>query len=275
MDARPGRPLRSARRSPDTEHDGLIDALGDRAVRRSAPTRIPTGTDYPRLWAMGASTDAEGSLRRGQQHGGRRRTRRTARPTHPFPLAGQDPDGNGVVTDAAGHDHRPLPTTLTMVGDALLRAGVHVHFDVGPLANGGTGYTVGGVFRPFPAATPGDDRVPATPPRRPTSSTKTPRGGESIPEDAVRRRRRRRTRCASSRPSRAPSAGSSSSSCVRDGSSTPTTGERRFDPMRNGFFHYLLYAHARGSANSPFPCLTTAPSAEGFDPPPASAPSWV
>ena len=62
-----------------------------------------------------------------------------------------------------GHDHRPLPTTLTMVGDALLRAGVHAHFDVGPLENGGTGYTVGGVFRPFPAATPGDARVATYP----------------------------------------------------------------------------------------------------------------
>ena len=54
---------------------------------------------------------------------------------------------------------------------------------------------------------------------------------------------------------------------MRDGLD-PTTDERRFDPIRNGIFHYLLYAHARGSGNSPFPCLTTtAPETPaGFDP---------
>ena len=58
---------------------------------------------------------------------------------HKFPLASQDPDNDGVVVDPAGHDHRPTPKTLTMVGDALYRAGVRVHFDVGPLEAGGTG----------------------------------------------------------------------------------------------------------------------------------------
>ena len=65
----------------------------------------------------------------------------------------------------------------------------------------------------------------------------------------------------------APSAGSSSSSaCATDWIRRRTSA--RFDPIRNGIFHYLLYAHARGSGNSPFPCLTTtAPETPaGFDP---------
>ena len=82
---------------------------------------------------------------------------------HPFPLPGQDLDGDGRVTDTQGHDHRPLPTTLTLVGDALFRAGVRVHFDVGPLEGGGSGYSVNGAFHPFPDATPGDTVVPLYP----------------------------------------------------------------------------------------------------------------
>ena len=52
---------------------------------------------------------------------------------------------------------------------------------------------------------------------------------------------------------------------IRDAFTNATTNERRFDPMRNGFFHYMLYSHARGIAQSPFPCLSGADS-QGFDP---------
>ena len=146
----------------DGEGDGLIDRLetppaGFDAYQR--PQRHPVSAPV----GDGCAPRPEGSLRRNQQHGGSGRARITDRRTHPFPLVGAGPRRAGVVTDSAGHDHRPLPTTLTMVGEALLRAGVHVHFDVGPLESGGTGYRVNDVFRPFPAASPGDDRVPVYP----------------------------------------------------------------------------------------------------------------
>src|SRR5688572_17613472 len=163
---------------PDVDNDGLIDLLETEAV---SSYKDPAGNAYPQLHALGARTTQKDLFVEVNSMVAAPNTK-YGNATYPFPLPGQDPDGNGQVIDAAGHDHRPLPTTLTMVGDALLRAGVHVHFDVGPLQNGGTGYFVGGVFRPFPAALPGDDRVPVYPAPSTYFINQGATGGETIPE---------------------------------------------------------------------------------------------
>jgi hypothetical protein len=125
----------------DDDGDGLIDLLESGT---GSTYKDPAGSSYPDLYALGArTTQKDLFVEVNSMVAGPGTTYGDA--THPFPLAGQGV--GGVVTDSAGHDHRPLPTTLTMVGDALLRAGVHVHFDVGLLENGRrSGGPVSGAF---------------------------------------------------------------------------------------------------------------------------------
>ena len=245
---------------PDVDNDGLIDLL---ETDSGVSYKDPAGNAYPNLYALGARTTQKDLFVEVNSMVAAPNTSYGSA-THPFPLPGQDLDGNGVVTDAAGHDHRPLPTTLTLVGDALLRAGVHVHFDVGPLAQNGSGYFVGGVFRPFPAALPGDDRVPVYPAPSTYFINQGATGGETIPETPCVVNDAAESLCQF--PAFPGTVGwKFHFQTLRDELLNAETGLRRFDPMRNGFFHYLLYAHARGSASSPFPCLNGS-EPEGFDP---------
>ena len=137
-----------------------------------------------------------------------------------------------------------------MVGDALFRAGVRVHFDVGPLEAGGTGYSVKSVFYPFPPQTP-NHPSPASYFIDGAGAT----GGESILE----------TQCVIGGVGAHPLCqfpafpGTVSWKFelqqIRDEVVDESTGTRRFDPMRHLIFHYLFYAHARGYAKSGFPCV--------------------
>ena len=154
VDARRGPRSPSVRRSP-TPTTRLMGAL-------QGPSTFtdPNGSPYPALGAMGASVgpkDLFVEINSMRTVPGQTTTYGSA--TRPFPLPNQGV--GGVVTDSVGHDHRPSPTTLALVGDALFRAGVRVHFDVGLLE--GSGYRVNNVFQPFPAATPGDAVVPTYP----------------------------------------------------------------------------------------------------------------
>ena len=247
----------------DTDSDGLVDLLEAPPAGGIASFKDPNGSPYPRLWAMGA-TDTQKDLfveinsmtaAPGTSYGSA---------VHKFPLAGVDVDGDGIVTDPAGHDHRPLPSTLTLVGDALFRAGIRVHFDVGPLESAGTGYSVDGAFHAFPAATPGDATVPVYPNPATYFINDGASGGESIAEVACVVDDEAEIPCQF--PAFPGTVGwKFEFQLVRDEITDPGTGERRFDPMRNGFFHYLLYSHSRGIASSPFPCLSGGLPA-GFDP---------
>ena len=107
----------------------------------------------------------------------------------------------------------------------------------------------------FPAATP-DDAAFAYPAPSTYFVHNDATGGESIPEAACAVNDAAEVPSASFPRSPAPSAGSSSSSGARR-TSMPTTDEPRFDPMRNGFFHYLLYSHARGSGEFAVPVSET------------------
>ncbi|HET9362739.1 MAG TPA: hypothetical protein VFO58_23475, partial [Vicinamibacterales bacterium] len=228
----------------DADADGLIDRLEQGPPPGVSVLRDPNGAEYPKLWTMGAGDDQKDLFVEIN-------SMVAAGPTsygsalHRFPLTSQDPDADGVVTDPLGHDHKPTPATLTRVGDALYRAGVRAHFDLGPLESGGTGYSVNGTFYPFPAATPGHPN-PATYFIDTDAS-----GGESILETA----------CLATDPlCQFPAFPGTVSwkyhyQLIRDELLDSGTGLRRFDPIRNHIFHHLLFAHSRGIAKSVWPCL--------------------
>src|SRR6185503_5537821 len=233
----------------DADGDGIIDRLETAPGGSISSFKDPNGAAYPKLWTMGASVGPKDLFVEINSFVAAPNTRYGSA-AHPFPLPGQDLDHDGVVIDAAGHDHRPLPTTLTLVGDALFRAGVRVHYDIGPLEN--AGYRVNGVWYGFPNATPGDAIVAAYPNPSSYFISQGAEGGESIAE----------VPCAVDDAAELPCQFGDypgtvgwkfEFQMVRDAIVNAATGQRRFNPLRNGFFHYLLYSHARGIAKSPFP----------------------
>jgi len=242
----------------DNDGDGLIDLLEEPPTGPGVNVfRDPNGAEYPRLWQMGARANQKDLFVEinsmyaapGTSYGSA---------THPFPLASQNPI-NGQVTDALGHDHRPTPQVLQLLGDALARAGVVAHFDVGNPASyktpAGSAYdsTVADAYIIGAGGASGGDPLLA-------------RGGESLLE---------RTCVAD------PASPQFDPLCqfpaypgtvswkyqfqlLRDQLLDAGTGLRRFDPIRNHIFHYLLFAHARGTAQSVFPCRDAANQPVGF-----------
>ena len=238
----------------DADGDGLIDRLEAPAGAFSSVSEFkdPNGTPYPQLQNMGATLGAKDLfVEVNSMHANPGTLYGSA--AHPFPLASQNPVG-GVITDALGHDHKPTPAVLKLVGDALGRAGVVAHFDVGdPGAYHASG--------PAYASTAADAYIigaGGASGSHPELAT----GGESILE----------TPCVEGDPlCQFPAFPGTVSwkyqlQTIRDQLLDPTTGLRRLDPIRNNIFHYLLYAHARGIAKSVWPCLdaTQTPPESGF-----------
>ena len=213
----------------DIDGDGLIDKL-----ESISGLKDPSGEDFPDLAAMGAvvgQRDLFIEIGAMENHGA------TAPP----------------------HSHIPSANVLKAVGDTLANppiggSPIAVHFDLGATlgaayraalqSSGADRYIIAGsaarggetieeqVFERFPT-TPGVVSWP-TGFQMYVQSPVGPDGSELSPAEIA--------------------------ACFDTGTSgNPGTGvnncRRRFDKNRQGLFHYVLYAHARGIPKSEFPCL--------------------
>ena len=164
----------------------------------------------------------------------------------------------GTVTDADGHNHMPTPAVLKRVGDALAspppgRAPVAVHFDVGLL----------GAYRALgPAYQSPEADAYLLGQHHPNLA----RGGEQVREGVSARfpmfpgtlswnsaYQILANAPVGSHGEELTEAQINAGACLGNGPAYPC--RRRFDLNRQGIFHYMLYAHARGVPKSMLPCL--------------------
>ena len=252
----------------DVDHDGIPDGIEDvdptfGRITNDPPTASnPAGALLPNLNAMGASSahpdifieinamyadpnTSYGSL------------------TAPFSST------TTTVTDTAGHNHMPTPDVLKMVGDVYAAHGIVPHFDVGDPAayhNLGPQYVCTDLSC-------NNYLVPAA----------YARGGEAVKERACSNGTAGKTvRCQfDAFPGtvgwklglefyrNAPVADDGSELTVSQITDPNTpwkngTRRRRFDRIRQDYFHYVLYAHARGKPKSNFPCLDANGNQTGY-----------
>src|SRR5262249_12285179 len=149
----------------------------------------------------------------------------------------------GSVTDTAGHDHMPLPGVLNAVADVYAAHSIALHFDIG-LDPGGVYASSTTVANRFvaPAFARGGERIkeigcnpndqaclfPAHP-----GTIGWPQGLQHYLDEVE---------CDNGDEF------TTTSTC------TTATGRRRFDKVRDGLFHDVVYAHSRGKPKS-LPCL--------------------
>jgi hypothetical protein len=225
-------------RTQDTDGDGLPDKLEDVSGLKN-----PAGQAYPDIMAMGARLDQRdlfveiGAMRSG----------------------GWDPTTSRQEPAPGPHDHMPSESVLKAVGDAFLHppAGhdpIYVHFDVGdrgyqsPMDNPNL-FVAGALARggePIEEQECVEDDEPGTPPCRFPGFkgvVSWPAGFQFLALAPVG-------------PDGA-ELGDPKEADWCNPSSDATDCRRRFDLNRDGIFHYLLYAHARGVRKSDFPCLAT------------------
>jgi hypothetical protein len=234
----------------DTDRDGLPDAVEEpqSGLKDPATPQFPSGQLLPDFYGMGA--------RIGQRDLFVEVNAMIAGPgtTYGSPTA---PFSNTLtsITDPVGHNHMPPPNVLKVVGDRYLSGGIHAHFDVGDLDR-------------YQALGPDYDCLDAVP-GSPCDATAylvpshLARGGEAITERASP------TGQFAAFPGTigwpfgvqihrdAPVGDEGeelSNQQVRD-SWVDSARRRRFDRIRQDYFHYALYAHARGKAKSTLPCL--------------------
>jgi hypothetical protein len=216
----------------DSDDDGLVDQL--EAV---SGLRNPADDPFPDLASMGAIVGQRDLF---------------------VEVGAMSNDGS----TAAAHSHMPSANVLKTVGDALANppsgfSPIAIHFDVGP--------SLGVAYRSALGPSGADRYVIAG---------EEARGGESILEQVYVRFPT--TPGTVSWPTgyqmyvHAPVAEDGTeltpeqmAACFDTGTSDdPGTGvnecRRRFDKNRQGLFHYLLYAHARGVPKSELPCADAA-----------------
>ncbi len=263
----------------DGDRDGLPDALeGAEGGLKDPPTpRYPDGVPLPNLFAMGARVSQKDlfveinamTAAAGTTYGSG---------TAPFRTNITD------VTDNAGHDHMPNPAVLKMVGDAYKGGGIAVHFDVGDPAV---------YLRAF--GDPDTNPSPAFPcdvddckgaGEYLIKVDAGARGGERISE-------RDCEDCqfedfpgtlgwpygfqvygdapvsADGKELLTPAQLTDATNRERFASFIRNWGDerrRRFDRNRDDYFRYAIFAHARGKAKSPLPCLDDQgePTMSGF-----------
>jgi hypothetical protein len=238
----------------DVDGDGIPDGLEDASSALNDPPTVvsPAGTPLPNLHAMGASSSHKDLFVE---------INAMWAPSGTSYGAAGAPYSSSIttLTDTAGHNHLPTPDVLKMIGDAYAAHGLTPHFDVGDVAayhNLGPAYVCSGL-----------DSCNADPYLVPSAYA---RGGERIKERA----------CSASDPNAvncefpafpgtvgwkiglqlyrdAPVGDTGEELTVPQIHSTWKSGlhRRRFDPIRTDYFHYVLYAHARGKPKSNLPCL--------------------
>jgi hypothetical protein len=239
----------------DDDKDGLPDGIeAATAGLKDPPTlAFPTGRPLPNLNAMGAKVGPKDLF-----------VEINAMRAAPLTKYGSaDAPLNAVtssVTDAVGHNHLPRPEVLKLVGDAYKNGGITAHFDVGNTTtyHAGEGYSC-------PA---GQNSCDADEYLVPSDVA---RGGEIIQERACAGNDK--VKCQFSdypgtvgwklgvqlyKDAPVDNAGaelSTPAAVQKWGTLNSNEHRRRFDQNREDFFHYVLYAHARGQAKSPLPCL--------------------
>ncbi|MDP2322069.1 MAG: Ig-like domain repeat protein [Acidobacteriota bacterium] len=262
----------------DGDRDGLPDALesAQDGLKDPPTPRYPDGVPLPNLYAMGARAGTKDlfveinamTAGQGTKYGSE---------SAPFRTNITD------VTDDAGHDHMPNPAVLKMVGDAYKGGGIAVHFDVGDPAA-----YLNSFGNPDTNPTPShpcdvDDCKGAG---EYLIAAEHARGGERISE----------RNCPTCQFKDFPGTlgwpygfqvyGDAPVSEDGEELQTPAqlTGSprerfqsfirnwgderrRRFDRNRDDYFRYAIFAHARGKAKSPLPCLDAdgAPTMNGFE----------
>ena len=241
----------------DIDEDGLPDGLED----ASGLLKDPDGTELPKLHAMGAGSDQKDIFLE----------------VNAMSASAGTPYGSATApysptittkTDSFGHHHMPTPEDLQRIGYAYERKGIRAHFDVGNV----TSYHGLGVVNHTDwvddyGSTVADQYLVGNGVLSNIASLA--RGGEIITETA----------CDPSEPwcqfpdfpgtvgwkfgfqlHRDRLVGDAGEEISLDPAHpdyfdwNAGTHRRRFDPGRRGVFHYLLYAHARGTPRS-LPCL--------------------
>jgi hypothetical protein len=263
----------------DVDDDGLPDGVEDSATALKDPPTAssPAGHLLPDLNAMLAGSDKRDLF---VEVNAMWAPQNTAYGSATAPFSATDTQ----VIDEVGHSHMPTPEVLKMVGDAYKlspvdsNAGIRVHFDVGNPATYRTNYLQ--KVCPDPEAVCAFDATVADEYLVSTGY----RGGEVIKEtacsDALGEDSAESVNCQfPSYPGTvgwkigfqlyrdAPVGNDGEELTVDAIQQTWGSGDhrRRFDVDRRDFFHYLLYAHARGKPRSDFPCLLPVP--DSGDPP--------
>ena len=238
-------------RVQDADGDGLPDKLED-----VSGLMDPDGRPLPDLHAMGASSRHKDLF---VELGAMKAQPGTRYGSIDAPLNAD----TAQVVDAAGHNHLPTPAVLKLAGDAFKSApvgnpdgtaGIRAHFDAGPAYHSvdATAY----------ASTDADEYlVPSI----------LARGGESIVETACVPSATRTCQFPAFpgtvswkigfqlyRDAPVDADGAQLTPAGQDAceaSKAAGTGgcRQRFDSIRKDFFHYVLYAHARGIPKSTDP----------------------
>lgn len=242
----------------DEDGDGLPDGL-EQAMSglKDPPTpAFPNGQPLPNLHAMGARVGQKDLFveinsmwaPQGTTYGS---------PSAPYNAT------LASVTDELGHDHMPSPAVLKLVGDAYSASGITPHFDVGNLD----------AYRALYPCLSVDPQCDAN---AYLVASDYARGGERIEERA----------CANCQFKNFPGTvgwplgsrlyrdapvgkhGQELVSLEQMKIAAPDNGKlrRRFDRVRQPYFHYALFAHARGKARSTFPCLDAEGQDAGYNP---------
>jgi hypothetical protein len=233
----------------DTDSDGLPDGVENAAGGLKDPPTpaFPEGQPLPDLHGMGARVGPRNLFVEINAMWARANTT----------YGSADAPYNATrdfVTDANGHHHMPSPDVLKRVGDAYSDGGITPHFDVGDTdAYYALFCPDGGQCKADAVTAVGAYLVPSH----------LARGGELIEERA----------CSTCQFKDYPGTVGwpygfqlYRDAPVDDDGAELTNLEirqrwgagerrRRFDPVRQDFFRYAMYAHARGSAKSPLPCL--------------------
>src|SRR5215204_3439597 len=238
------------------DRDGLPDGLEDGSASLDPPTpTFPNGRPLPNLNTMGASIGPKDLFVEINAMW-------TAGATYGSADAPLNSTTNSIQ-DTVGHNHMPRPDVLKMVGLAFANNGVTVHFDVGENYHESQGYecpvgqtTCDAEFYLVPAAHA--------------------RGGERIEERACDDEGTMNCQF----PDYPGTVGWRLGVQLYKDSPVGNDGEelapelvqdwgdgehrRRFDRDRHDFFHYVLYAHARGKGKSDLPCVVNGLPA-GYD----------
>ena len=240
----------------DVDGDGLPDGIEDASKGLSDPPTLasPNGTPLPNLNKMGASSSHKDLFievnamwaAAGTTYGSATAPYRSSMST---------------ITDSAGHNHMPTPDVLKMVGDVYAAHGIVTHFDVGDT----TAYQSLG-----PAYTCNTSLHPECDASAYLVPSAYARGGEEISEQACKATDTNKVNCEfPDFPGTvgwkiglqlyrdAPVADNGGEISVAQAQATWKSGQhrRRFDSARADYFHYVLYAHARGKPKSGLPCL--------------------
>jgi hypothetical protein len=224
----------------DVDADGLPDGIEDapNGLKDPPTPAFPGGQPLPNLHAIGARVGVKDLLVEVNAMHAAPGTAYGA-PGAPFNAR------HTTVVDGEGHDHMPSPGVLKLVGDAYAAGGVAVRFDVGdPDA-----------YQAMFSCAANDTTCDARQYLVPAAHA---RGGERVLERAC-------TGCAFQHfpgtvgwpygfqlyrdaPVDADGGELIGFDALRQAAPEQGQLRRRFDRSRHDFFHYALYAHARGKA---------------------------